>query len=102
MVSTFVPLFLKKYPPGNRAGTPMRPPINNIKKYTIKYVNTGTGVAGHVWVNDTIPADSTYVSSIPVYTSLSGDEISWHFINVKTGVYYIILKVKVDISTPGR
>jgi uncharacterized repeat protein (TIGR01451 family) len=75
---------------------------DDIITYTIKYENTGTGVAGHVWINDTIPADTTYVSSSPMYTSVSGDTFTWHFTNVKPGVYYITLKVKVDVSTSDK
>jgi uncharacterized repeat protein (TIGR01451 family) len=75
---------------------------DDIITYTIKYENTGTGVAGHVWINDTIPADTTYVSSSPNYTSVSGDTFTWHFTSVKTGVYYITLEVKVDVSTSDK
>jgi uncharacterized repeat protein (TIGR01451 family) len=70
--------------------------------YTITYKNTGTGIAGNVWVNDTIPADTTYVSSTPAYTSVSGDTYTWHFTNVGTGTYYITLKVSVDVGTPDQ
>jgi uncharacterized repeat protein (TIGR01451 family) len=70
--------------------------------YTISYENTGTGDGGHVWINDTIPGDTTFVSSNPSYTSVSGDTYTWHFTNVGTGSYSIILKVQVDIETPDK
>lgn len=70
--------------------------------YTINYNNTGTGKAANVWVNDTIPPDTTYVSSNPKYTSVSGDIYTWHFLNVGTGEYSITLVVNVDVGTPDR
>jgi uncharacterized repeat protein (TIGR01451 family) len=76
-------------------------PDDNIT-YTIKYENSGTGVAGYVWINDTIAPNTTYVSSNPAYNSVSGDKFTWKFTDVKTGVYYITLKVKVDVSTPDK
>jgi uncharacterized repeat protein (TIGR01451 family) len=73
---------------------------SDVITYTIEYKNTGTGVAGHVWINDTIPADTTYVSSTPTYTSVSGDIHTWYFKDLKPGTYKITLKVMVDIATP--
>ncbi|UCE37406.1 MAG: DUF11 domain-containing protein [Thermoplasmata archaeon] len=70
--------------------------------YNITYSNNGNGVAAHVWVKDTIPADTTFVSSSPNYTSKSGDTFTWHFTNVDPGTYYIILKVRVDVGTDPR
>jgi uncharacterized repeat protein (TIGR01451 family) len=70
--------------------------------YTIRYRNSGTGTAGHVWVNDTIPSFTTYVSSSPSYTSVSGDKYTWHFTNVPTGNYTIILKLRVDAYTADK
>jgi uncharacterized repeat protein (TIGR01451 family) len=72
----------------------------DIVKYTITYKNTGTGNAGHVWINDTIPSDTTYVSSSPTYTSVSGDTYTWHYTDLKPGTYTIFLEVRVDIATP--
>ncbi|UCE74302.1 MAG: DUF11 domain-containing protein, partial [Methanomassiliicoccales archaeon] len=74
----------------------------DIITYNITYSNNGNGVAAHVWINDTIPADTTYESSTPNYTAVSGDTYTWHFTDVGPGTYYITLKVKVDIGTePG-
>jgi uncharacterized repeat protein (TIGR01451 family) len=70
--------------------------------YTITYKNTGTGTAGHVWINDTIPADTTFVSASPGYTSVSGDTYTWHITNVATGAYTITIKVRVDTGTPDK
>jgi uncharacterized repeat protein (TIGR01451 family) len=74
----------------------------DILEYTITYRNTGTGVAAHVWINDTIPVDTTFVSSTPTYTSVSGDTYTWHITNVKTGTYVIKIKVRVDTATPDK
>ena len=54
-------------------------------KYTITYANSGTGVARDVWINDTIPADTTFKSSTPLITSSDGDTYTWHFVKVGTG-----------------
>jgi uncharacterized repeat protein (TIGR01451 family) len=74
----------------------------DVLTYTVKYENTGTGLAKDVWIKDTIPADTTWISSIPAYTSVSGDTYTWHFPNVTTGVYYITIKVVVDVGTPDK
>jgi uncharacterized repeat protein (TIGR01451 family) len=75
---------------------------SDIITYTITYKNTGTGVAAHVYINDTIPAETTYVSSSPAYTSVSGDIFMWHFKDVGTGTYTITLKVRVDVNTADK
>jgi uncharacterized repeat protein (TIGR01451 family) len=75
---------------------------SDIITYTITYKNTGTGYAGHVWINDTIDAETTYVSSSPSYTSVSGDTYTWHFTNVAPGTYTIVLKVSVDAFTADK
>ncbi len=72
---------------------------SDIITYNITYINIGTGVSGHVWINDTIPADTTFVSSVPGYTSVSDDTYTWHFTGVATGTYWVILKVRVDVGT---
>jgi PKD repeat protein len=68
--------------------------------YTITYENTGTGVAGHVWVNDTIPAGTTFESSTPAYTPVSGDTYTWYFTDVAPGTYQITIIVSKLITKP--
>jgi uncharacterized repeat protein (TIGR01451 family) len=71
--------------------------------YTIEYKNTGTGEATNIYINDTIPADTTYVSSNPVYTSVSGDTYTWFIASVGAGQSGSIeLVVKVDVGVPDK
>jgi uncharacterized repeat protein (TIGR01451 family) len=68
--------------------------------YTITYENSGTGVATNVWINDTIPADTTFIESTPNYDSVSGDTYTWFFASVAAGFKgEIHIKVQVDVGT---
>ncbi|TET89464.1 MAG: DUF11 domain-containing protein [Methanomassiliicoccales archaeon] len=68
--------------------------------YTITYKNEGTGEATNVWINDTIPADTTFIESTPNYYSVSGDTYTWFFSSVGAGTGgEIHIKVQVDIGT---
>jgi uncharacterized repeat protein (TIGR01451 family) len=68
--------------------------------YTIFYENTGTGEATNIWINDTIPADTTFVESTPNYDSMSGDTYTWFFVSVGAKTEgEIQIKVQVDIGT---
>jgi len=68
--------------------------------YTLKYKNTGSGVATSVTVVDTIPAATTYVSSTPGYSSVVGDIYTWLVGTVGVGVEgYINVTVRVDAYT---
>ena len=67
--------------------------------YTIKYENKGTGEATNIWINDTIPADTTFVSANPMYTSVSGDTYTWFFSSISAGGGgTITLVVEVDVG----
>lgn len=66
--------------------------------YTIYYNNTGSGNAGNVWINDTLPSDLTYVTASPSPTLVSGQDIYWSFNNVSTGDHSISLEVDVSIG----
>jgi uncharacterized repeat protein (TIGR01451 family) len=71
--------------------------------YTITYKNTGTGEAKNIYINDTIPADTTYVSSNPTYTSVSGDTYTWFISSLGAGQSGTIeLVVKVDVGVPDK
>jgi len=50
--------------------------------YTVYYNNTNTGRANTVWINDTLPAAVSYVSSSVPYDSFSGSVYRWRFTNV--------------------
>jgi uncharacterized repeat protein (TIGR01451 family) len=67
--------------------------------YTIEYRNKGTGEATNVWINDTIPTDTTFVDSTPNYDSVSGNTYTWFFSSVgaKTSGE-IKIRVQVDVG----
>jgi len=50
--------------------------------YTIYYNNTDTGRANTVWINDTLPANTLFVSSSVAPSSSSGQLYRWVFTNV--------------------
>jgi uncharacterized repeat protein (TIGR01451 family) len=68
--------------------------------FTIWYNNTGSGPAPHVWVNDTLPALLTFQSASPAPSSVSGQDVSWHFTDVAPGTNSIGLVVAVSASAP--
>ena len=71
--------------------------------YTLTFTNIGTGNASNVWINDTIPADTTYVSSTPAPTSNTSTTYRWNFANVGPGGTAVVtLVVKVKPGTPDR
>jgi uncharacterized repeat protein (TIGR01451 family) len=53
--------------------------------YIISYANLGSGDATNVWVNDTFPANTTFLDSNPAYTSFSGYTYSWYIGTVAAG-----------------
>ncbi len=71
--------------------------------YTLFYENTGTGDAANVVVEDTIPADTTFVSSTPMYSSVSDDTYTYDIGNVAAGASgTITVIVTVDAYTPDQ
>ncbi len=62
--------------------------------YTIWYNNTGTGPAGRVGINDTLPSQEAYVSSSPSAAG-SGSAYSWSFPNVAPGSYSVQITAQV-------
>lgn len=74
---------------------------SDIIMYTIDYENEGTGVATNVWINDTIPADTTFIDSTPGYTSASGDTYTWFFSSIAAETSdQIFIWVQVDVAVP--
>ncbi len=51
-------------------------------QYTIYFNNTDTGLAKNVYVNDTLPAGVTFVTSSIAPTSMSGSTYRWVFTDV--------------------
>ncbi|UCD92232.1 MAG: DUF11 domain-containing protein, partial [Methanobacteriota archaeon] len=71
--------------------------------YTIYYVNLGSGVATDVVIQDTIPPETEFVSSSPVYNSVSGNTYTWNIGSLDPGEDgYITITVKVKVGTPDR
>ncbi|MCK5037645.1 MAG: DUF11 domain-containing protein, partial [Thermoplasmata archaeon] len=52
--------------------------------YTIYFNNSGSAIASHVWVNDTLPVGVTYISDTngTVDPLIIGTMYSWHFIDI--------------------
>jgi len=69
--------------------------------YTIWYNNTGNANASTLWVNDTLPAKSTYVSSSVPYTSKSGNVYTWAFANVSVGSHSFTLTIRLGKYPDG-
>jgi uncharacterized repeat protein (TIGR01451 family) len=71
--------------------------------YTITFENTGSGNATNVWINDTIPSDTTLVDTTPSHDSSSGDTYTWFYDLVESGaIVTIIIVVEVDVGTPDE
>ena len=66
--------------------------------YTIFYNNTGSASAQHVWINDTLPSDVTYLGSSVPPTSSSGQTYRWHFTNVAPGPHSFTITVRVNLN----
>jgi len=65
--------------------------------YTIWFNDTGTGPAGRVWINDTMPSQLTFVSS-PNATAVPSTPI-WSVVNVGVGAHWVSFDVRVQGST---
>jgi len=65
-------------------------------QYTIWINNTGNAVADRVWVNDTLPANVTYVSSSIVPSWSLAPFYGWNFTNVVPGSNSFTVTVLID------
>ncbi len=63
--------------------------------YTLWFNNTGTGPAGTVWVNDTLPAQVNFLSSTPGFTTNVGSTYGWVLSNQAVGPHEIQVSVQV-------
>ncbi|MFH0815458.1 MAG: lamin tail domain-containing protein [Methanobacteriota archaeon] len=68
--------------------------------YTIHYNNTGSGEAGHVWLNDTLPVGTTFVSSSVLPNATSGQVQYWHFVAVAPGNHFITVQAQIGSAVP--
>jgi len=66
--------------------------------YTIFYNNTGSANAAHVWINDTLPMDVTFLSSSVPWTSRSGQTYRWHLTNVAPGAHSFTISARVNLN----
>ena len=69
--------------------------------YTIFFNNTGTGPAGQVWVNDTLPSVVNYVSSSVPFGSNVGNTYGWVFSAVGVGSHNVTVTVQVKGGSSG-
>jgi uncharacterized repeat protein (TIGR01451 family) len=87
--------------------------VGDFVNYTIFFNNTGDLNANFVWVNDTLPAEVTFVghdadtspSSAPYFISFSqsGTTLTFEFNNMPPGVYYFNIWVTVNSNaTSGQ
>ena len=53
--------------------------------YTVYYNNTGGGISKDIWINDTLPAEVTFLSSSVPYSWVSGSTYYWNFTNAAPG-----------------
>ncbi len=67
--------------------------------YTIWFNNTGTGPAGRVWINDTMPSQVNWQSS-PNATVIPSTPI-WAFTNVVVGSHWVSFDVRVSGAVFG-
>jgi uncharacterized repeat protein (TIGR01451 family) len=71
--------------------------------YTIEFTNSGTGDATEVWIKDTIPDYTTFVSSNPPYFDLVDTTYMWYYATVAASeTVTITLVVEVDVGTPDE
>ncbi|MDD4307541.1 MAG: lamin tail domain-containing protein [Thermoplasmata archaeon] len=68
--------------------------------FMIYYNNTGVGPASHVWLNDTLPSGLTYVTATPAPTSVSGQNIFWHFTDLAPGNYMVSATAQIGAGLP--
>ncbi|HEY7587159.1 MAG TPA: lamin tail domain-containing protein [Thermoplasmata archaeon] len=54
----------------------------NTLTYTIRYDNTGDGLAKYVWINDTLPSGVTFLSSSAPPSSITNSTYGWVFTDV--------------------
>lgn len=67
--------------------------------YYLYYNNSGTGSAGSVWINETLPAEVIYAGSSLPYTSFVGNVYSWALSDVPIGNSRLEIDVTVRSSS---
>ncbi len=69
--------------------------------YSLWYNNTGTGPAGTVWINDTLPSQVNFLSSVPTFSSTTGSTYRWVLTSVAVGSHVVQISVQVKGSVSG-
>ena len=69
--------------------------------YSLWYNNTGTGPAGTVWINDTLPSQVNFLSSVPAFSSTAGSTYRWVLTSVGVGSHVIQISVQVKGGVSG-
>ncbi len=65
--------------------------------YYLYYNNSGTGSAGTVWINESLPSEVTYIASSVAYTSSSGNQYNWTLTDISVGNHVL----EIDVNVPG-
>jgi uncharacterized repeat protein (TIGR01451 family) len=68
--------------------------------YTLTVSNAGLGSARMVWINDTLPTWTTYVSSTPACVSVIGNTCMWNMSNLLPGSIQFRLQAMINVSVP--
>ena len=69
--------------------------------YSIWYNNTGSGPAGTVWLNDTLPSQMIFLWSVPAPTATAGNSYSWVFTSVSLGSHQVQITARVGSGVTG-
>lgn len=67
----------------------------DVVTYTIFYNNTGTGIANHVWINDTIPENVEFLTSNPPADWFDRQEYGFVLPNVGPGVHSLTITARI-------
>lgn len=74
---------------------------NGYAIYTIAFGNSGSGTATGVIVTDTLPADLTYVSSVPPASTVLGNALTWNIGTLAPGQQGVIkITVRLKSTVP--
>lgn len=65
--------------------------------YRLYFNNSGTGAAGQVWINETLPAEVAYAGSSLPYTAVVGNTYMWALTNVGLGNHTL----EIDVTVPS-
>ncbi len=69
--------------------------------FTVLAVNSGSGIASDMWINDTIPEGTTFVRSSHQYISTSGSSFTWHLSDFGSGAVTLNITVRIESEVPA-